>query len=149
LENTTCWFNILYFVIKKKGAVDVVARSARAHMPYSGYYDYSPTQLARLKQSLLSLRKAAPNKRIIAFTIPIANDWRRYGSSKAFPGLPLELDQFCKTNNIFYTDLLTTGSIDDQQNYKKQFFDCGDVHWNEYGNRWAMKKLLPYFISNK
>jgi hypothetical protein len=149
LENTTCWFNILYFIMKKKGAADVVAGATKSNKPYSGYFDHSADDLARLKQSLLSLRKAAPGKRMIVFTIPIASDWNRYRNGKPFPPLVTELDQFCQANNIIYTDLLTTGTPDDRLNYKKHFFDCGDVHWNEYGNRWAMKKLLPYFIPNK
>lgn len=149
LENTTCWFNILYFFIKKKGGVDVIAKHTNSNQPYSGYYDYSPGELDRLKQSLLSLRKAAPGKRIVVFTIPIASDWHRYGNSKQFPPLVSTLEQFCNTYNISYTDLLTTGSPDDQQNYKKQFFDCGDIHWNEYGNKWAAKKLLPLFTEKK
>lgn len=149
LQNTTCWFNIVYFVMKKKGAVDVIAKSTHANMPYSGYYDYSPNDLDRLKQSLLSLRQAAPGKKIIAFTIPIASDWHRYNNSKAIPTLPAALTDFCKANNIIYTDLLTTSHSDDQLHYKKQFFDCGDVHWNEYGHQWAMKKLLPFFTEKK
>ncbi|MCS3800165.1 hypothetical protein [Niastella sp. OAS944] len=149
LENTTCWFNILYFVMKKKGAVNVIAKHAQGHKTYSGYFDYSPIELDRLKQSLLSLRNAAPGKRIIAFTIPIASDWRRYGNSKTFPSLVTELEKFCKTQNIIYTDLLTTGNPDDQKNYKQQFFDCGDIHWNEHGNQWAMKKLLSYLTEKK
>lgn len=149
LENTTCWFNILYFVTKKKGAVDVIARATKSNKPYSGYYDYLPIDLARLQQSLLSLRKAAPTKRIIVFTIPIASDWHRYSNNKTIPSLVSALEQFCKANHITYTDLLTTGTSDDQQNYKKQFFDCGDIHWNEYGNQWAAKKLLPLFTSRQ
>lgn len=149
LENTTCWFNIAYFFTKKKGAVDVIASATKSNKPYSGYFDYSPNDLDRLKQSLLSLRKAAPGKRIIVFTIPIASDWYRYGNSKAFPALPTELDHFCKDNNITYIDLLTASNLNDQQNYKMQYFDCGDIHWNEYGNRWAMNKLLPFFTQKK
>jgi hypothetical protein len=148
LENTTCWFNILYFFTKKKGAVDVIARAAKTNMPYSGYYDYAANDLNRLKQSLFSLRKAAPDKKIIVFTIPIASDFHRFNNNKGTPALVQQLQQFCSANNILYTDLLTTATPDDLLQYKKQFFDC-DIHWNEYGNQWAMKKLLPYFTGKK
>jgi hypothetical protein len=148
LENTTCWFNILYFFLKKKGAVDVIARAANTNQPYSGYYDYSANDLARLKQSLFSLRQTAPGKKIIVFTIPIASDFKRYNNNKTLPALVHQLQEFCTANNITYTDLLTTATPGDRQQYKKQFFDC-DIHWNEYGNQWAMKKLLPYFMEMK
>ena len=148
LENTTCWFNILYFFIKKKGAVDVVAKAAQSRMPYSGYYDHSPADLARLKQSLHALRSMAPGKKIIVFTIPVATDFKRYGQNRKMPPLVQQLHDFCAAENITYTDLLTTTSPADWQHVKKQFFDT-DMHWNEYGNQWAMKKLLPYFTLYK
>ncbi len=134
--------------MKKKGAVDVIAKATTTNKPYSGYFDYSPNDLARLKQSLLSLRKAAPGKRIIVFTIPIESDWRRYNNTKSFPPLVIDLERFCQATDITYTDLLTNGTTEDLQQYKKQFFDC-DMHWNEYGNQWTAKKLLPYFTKSK
>jgi hypothetical protein len=147
LENTTCWFNILYFFIKKKGAVDVVARAAQSRMPYSGYYDHSPADLNRLKQSLHALRAMAPGKKIIVFTIPVATDYQRYEKERQTPPLVQQLHDLCAAENITYTDLLTTATSNDRQHFKKQFFDT-DLHWNEYGNQWAMKKLLPYFTTH-
>jgi hypothetical protein len=144
LENTTCWFNILYFFIKKKGAADVINRATKSNMPYSGYYDFSERDLDRLKQSLLAVRRLGPDKKMIVFTIPVATDYQRYQKKPETPPLVQQLQSFCDSNGITFTDLLTTATATDLQQNKKQFFDC-DSHWNEFGNQWAMKKLLPYF----
>lgn len=148
LENITCWFNIVYFLAKKKGAADVVAHAAKTGMPYTGYYDYSQQDFDQLKQSLHAVRTLAPHKRIIVFTIPIAADFHRFITTRQTPPLVKQLQEFCTSENITYTDLMTTATPTDLQQYKKQFFKT-DMHWNDYGNEWAAKKLLPYFIPNK
>lgn len=139
LENTTCWFNVLYFVKKKKAIGDYVKQRAHGQLTYSGYYDFTTDEMQRLQQSLISIKKIAAGKKIIAFTIPIIGDYKRFQEIKTMPPAVEVLNSFCKSLGIVYYDLLTSPS--QPANYNDLFFDC-DMHWNKQGNKWAADQLL-------
>jgi hypothetical protein len=139
LENTTCWFNVFYYISKRKNAADFIQRKTEGKI-YSGYYDFNAEELSRLQKSLVEIKKLATGKKMIIFTIPVEKDFKNLGNNKTTP-LTEKLRQFALLNNITYYDLLTQNSNTD---YKKLFFDCDD-HWNEKGNQWAFEKLQVLF----
>lgn len=143
LENTTCWFNVLYFTSKRKNAADFV-RNKTSGKYYSGYYDCSDDDIKRLEKSLTEIRKLSSGKKMIIFTIPVQKDFIRYDLErrKEKPVLVNQLQQFASQHNIIYVDLLTKSHYG--EDHKSLFFDCDD-HWNATGNRWAYEKLLPLF----
>ncbi len=142
LENTTCWFNLLYFIKKKKVIGDYIKQKTDGRFSYSGYYDFTIDEMLRLQKSLISIKQIAAGKKVIVFTIPIADDYKRFLQIKTVPPVVNELDNFCKSQGITYFDLLT--SQPSPVNYNDLFFDC-DMHWNKKGNEWAAGQLLNNF----
>lgn len=142
LENTTCWFNLFYFFRQRTAAADFVKMKTHGKNKYSGYYDYTKDDVARLQQSLLEIRKIATDKKVIITTIPVAEDFERLRKENSAPPLVNTLKEFCTVNNITYVDLLTTAPTEVLQHPGHYYFDC-DIHWNDKGNRWGYEMLLP------
>lgn len=148
LENTTCWFNVVYFISQKKGASDLVRGKTIAGEVYSGYYHYSAEDLERLKQSLYRIKQVAGHRRVIAFTIPVATDFVRFNQENKQPPLTGDLVDFCNASGIEYHDLLTAASAEDLDHFRQFYFDC-DMHLNEQGNAWMFRQLRPLFPLNE
>ncbi len=148
LENITCWFNIVYYIVRHKEAVEFVQKKTKGNKGYSGYYDFTEDDFSRLKQSLSGIKQIAKDKTVIIFTIPIRNDFLRYKEQKSIPPLVSDLNNYCGANEITYIDLLTTCTKSDLEQYDKLFFDC-DIHWNETGNLWAYNLLRRQIDAGK
>jgi hypothetical protein len=129
LENITCWFNVVYYIVRHKEAVEFVQKKTKGNKGYSGYYDFTEDDFSRLKQSLSGIKQIAKGKTVIIFTIPIRNDFLRYKEQKSIPPLVSDLNNYCGANEITYIDLLTTCTKSDLEQYDKLFFDCY-IHCN-------------------
>lgn len=113
---------------------------------YSGYYDYTGSQLNRLKFALSDIKKEAKGKEVIIFTIPVISDFIRYKEAKnAEPPLSKELRLFANKSGIRYLDLLPKMVDGDWQRYK---LPC-DNHWSEYGNQVVADILMKEFNLNR
>ena len=115
---------------------------AKAHQlrpeGYSGYYDYTPSQLSRLRYVLTLLKDAAPGKQVVVFTIPRKGDFLRAQGGP--PPLRNELHKMSEQLHFQYIDLLphmqaTSDSVGNL------YLPC-DGHWNDKGHRRAAEILL-------
>lgn len=106
---------------------------------YSGYYDFTNAEFVRLKYSLEKIVQEAHGKPVYVFTIPVKNDFLRYGENND-PPLSKELHKLCNQIGIEYVDLLPLmyTHTSDHDDY---FFSC-DGHWNEFGNQIAFEILF-------
>lgn len=134
LKEFSFWYNIFQYIKYSKPVVNEQA------VPYSGYFDYTAPQLAKLTYILSLLKEAANGKQVIVVTIPVYNDFLRYGSGRG-KSIATELARFCKGNGMEYIDLL--------EEFRKQvkdpstlYFTC-DAHWNEKANNMAAEIILP------
>ena len=98
---------------------------------YSGYFDYTPEQLARLKKVLSELRREAGGKPILVLTIPCDTDILR-SAETGEPPLPSKLQEICDDLDMQYVDLLP--AIRAETNGWQQCYLRTDRHWNAYGN---------------
>lgn len=128
------WYNIFQHIKNSKPVVNEQAA------PYSGYFDYTAPQLAKLRYILSSLKEAANGKRVIVVTIPVYNDFLRYDSGKK-KSIATELAGFCKENGMEYVDLLS-GFRERVKDPASLYFTC-DAHWNEKANNMAAEIILP------
>ncbi len=133
LRANTYWFHILdYFRHKRKA--DILYKNN-----YSGFVNYTAEDFERFCFILNQIKLAAPEKRIILFTIPVATEIKRYksdGQNKLAP----QLAAFCKNSNIEFVDLLPVFASAPEQSY---FLSC-DPHWNEAANQLAAEYLYNY-----
>lgn len=106
---------------------------------YSGYYDYTVSQLNKLKYVLKELKEEAKGKKVVLVTIPVISDFIRYEVSREAP-LSKELGKFSKEVGITYIDLLPEMFEGDWQRYK---LPC-DNHWSEYGNQVVSDLILKH-----
>jgi len=114
---------------------------------YSGYYDYSESQLQRLLHNLRLIRREAGGRPLMLFTIPRLTDMHRYQSAGEAP-LTRELASFAERENMQYTDLLPdmANAASDRRTY---FHTCDD-HWSATGARVAADFLLrrfPFYVN--
>ena len=102
---------------------------------YSGYFDYTPEQLNRLYFVLSKIKGAAAGKRIIVFTIPRLNDFRRLNAVAEDPPLIESISKICADLGIEYFDLIKPmkQAVPDFESF---FLEC-DGHWNGTGNQTA------------
>ncbi|MFN0201591.1 MAG: hypothetical protein ACKVTZ_08730 [Bacteroidia bacterium] len=136
-KSFTFWFNIFYYFQYLKPEID--ANNAQ----YSGFYDFTPTQLESLKCSLQALKNSAKNKYLIVFSIPNEIDFQYYKAKGESP-LQRELTTFCEEIGIKYIDLLSLWYKEKQEKVKDLYIPC-DGHWAEKANVKAAKTLLPLF----
>lgn len=133
LRANTYWFHILdYFRHRRKA--DILYKNN-----YSGFVNYTAEDFERFCFILNQIKMAAPEKRIILFTIPVATEIKRYksdGQNKLAP----QLAAFCKNSNIEFVDLLPVFASAPEQSY---FLSC-DPHWNEAANQLAAEYLYQY-----
>ena len=133
LRANTYWFHILdYFRHRRKA--DILYKNN-----YSGFVNYTAEDFERFCFILNQIKMAAPEKRIILFTIPVATEIKRYksdGQNKLAP----QLAAFCKNSNIEFVDLLPVFASVREQSY---FLSC-DPHWNEAANQLAAEYLYKY-----
>lgn len=114
---------------------------------YSGYFDFTPEQLSRLKFVLSKIKHAANGKRIIVFTIPRLNDFRRLDAVSADPPLIAALTNLSTELNFEYFDLIKPmrNSVPDFESY---FLEC-DGHWSAAGNETAEKIIGEMLEKNR
>ena len=110
---------------------------------YSGFNDYSETDLARLERSLLDIRRVADTRgtKIDVFLIPRANDFLRYrqGADRLGPAL----EAWGRANGIRVKDLLPEMEARSGGNYRPYFLPCDD-HWSAEGTQAAADILQPW-----
>lgn len=97
---------------------------------YSGYYDYTPAQLDRMKYALEGIQREAKGKELVVFTIPVISDFIRF-QEMGRPKLVDELSRFAEAHGFRYLDLLPEMIDGDWDRYK---LAC-DNHWSEFGNK--------------
>ena len=134
LKEFSFCYNIFQYIKYSKPVVNKDAA------PYSGYFDYTVPQLAKIKYLLSSLKEAAGGRQVIVVTIPVYNDFVRYETGHG-KSIATELADFCTAKRMNYIDLLTE--------FRKQvkdpstlYFTC-DAHWNEKANNMAAEIILP------
>jgi hypothetical protein len=110
---------------------------------YSGYNDYSDTDLARLKRSLLDIKSTADAGGAIVdvFLIPRANDFQRYREGKDRLGPALEA--WGREVGIRVKDLLPEMEARSGADYRPYFLPCDD-HWSAKGTQVAADILQPW-----
>jgi hypothetical protein len=100
---------------------------------YTGYYDYSDADLARLKHALEDTKQSADahNAKLAVFLIPRANDFNRLhetGTDRLGP----VMEQWGKEVGIPIKDLMPDMEARSKGSYRPYFFAC-DGHWSPYG----------------
>jgi hypothetical protein len=103
---------------------------------YSGYYDYTPSEWDRLRNSLEKIREESKGKKMLVVTLPVTGDLIRYeAKGKTSPPLSQALEQWSREHGASYLDLLP--EMDRHTpDWKAYFFSC-DGHWNDLGNQVA------------
>lgn len=138
LRAYTAWFNVLdYFRHVKK-------RNTYYANNYSGFVNYTKSDIERLGFLIKQIKLAAQNKRIIVFTIPIESEIKRYQGDKQNP-LHGEMIKLCKESEIEFIDLLPLYA---GKQIKDYFLPC-NPHWNREGNKFAAEILKPLFDSTR
>ncbi len=110
---------------------------------YSGYNDYSPTDLARLKKSLLDIKNTADahGAAVDVFLIPRANDFKRLHQGENRLGPVMEA--WGRQEGIRIKDLLPEMDAASHGNYAPLFLPCDD-HWSAQGTIEAANILQPW-----
>lgn len=110
---------------------------------YSGYNDYSDTDLARLKKSLLDIKStaAARDATVDVFLIPRADDFQRYRAGEDRLGPVLET--WGGEVGIRVKDLLPEMEVRSGGDYRPLFLPCDD-HWSAKGTQVAADILQPW-----
>jgi len=108
-----------------------------------GYFNYTPTQLNRIKYALSAIKEIANNKPILVFTIPNFQDIEAYRKLGKNP-LAKELSAFCQQLDIQYLDLLPFTDELEVETLEKQFLPC-DGHWSIAGNAFAFDIIYKHF----
>ena len=117
------------------------------HRTYSGYNDYSDTDLIRLKKSLLDIKSVADDHgaKVDVFLIPRANDFQRYRDGQDLLGPALEA--WGSEVGIRVKDLLPEMAARSGGNYRPYFLPCDD-HWSAQGSQAAADILQPWLYGN-
>jgi hypothetical protein len=110
---------------------------------YSGYNDYSGTDVARLKKTLLDIRQtaAARGAEVYVFLIPRPNDFQRYRQGQDRLGPVLEA--WGREAGIHVKDLLPEIDARGKGDYRAFFLPCDD-HWSLQGTQAAVDILEPW-----
>ena len=103
---------------------------------YSGYFDYTPEQLDRLRYVLTQIRREAGDRKPVIVTIPRLSDFLRARGENS--QLPEKMGEIATSLNARYVDLLAPmAKLNDPSSY---FLPC-DGHWNAMGHRVAAEVL--------
>jgi hypothetical protein len=110
---------------------------------YSGYNDYTPTDLARLEKALLAMKETADRRGVpvYVFLIPRPHDFERMrkGEDRLGPVLTAWGEQV----GIHVKDLLSEMAARSQGDYHAYFLPCDD-HWSAQGSGVAADILQPW-----
>ncbi|MGH9712202.1 MAG: hypothetical protein ACRD5M_02770 [Candidatus Acidiferrales bacterium] len=117
--------------------------------PYSGYNDYSPVDLARLKKALLDIKSTADahHAKVAVFLIPRATDFMRLhqaGTNRLGP----VMEQWGGEKGIPVKDLLPEMEAQSNGDYRSYFLTC-DGHWSARGDAVAASILDPWLGEKK
>jgi len=120
----------------------------RTRNAYSGYNDYTPTELAKLQAALSLLKRtaAAHHAQLTVFLIPRANDFARLhqaGTNRVGPAL----EQWGGQAGIPIKDLLPEMDNRANGNYRSYFLEC-DGHWSARGSEVAAD-ILEHWMYGK
>lgn len=121
------------------GAIAHVKNIIGADASWSGYYDYTPAQLAAVEWALGRIRAMAGPRPVTLVLAPRLNDFIR---ARATPDPPLvpALQAFAKAQGMTLIDLL--GPMRARDPDGTRLFNVCDGHWNEAGNAMAADVLL-------
>jgi hypothetical protein len=113
---------------------------------YSGYNDYSETDLARLKKALLDIKQTADagGAEVYVFLIPRPSDFRRYRQGQDRLGPVLEA--WGREAEIHVKDLLPEIDARGKGDYSAFFLSCDD-HWSVQGTQAAADILEPWIYN--
>jgi len=118
------------------------------HRSYSGYNDYSATDLKRLETALLDIKSTAEahHAAMDVFLVPRPTDFER--ARKGENRLGPVLENWGRENGIPLKDLLPEMEASTQGNYRQLILPC-DTHWSAYGNSVASDILQPWIYGRE
>ena len=104
------------------------------HEPYSGYNDYTETDLMLLKKALLDIMNTAKERgaKTAILLIPRANDFMRFHSSGSNRLGPV-MESWGQSLGIPVKDLLPEMQEKSYGDFRPYFLEC-DGHWSSHGN---------------
>ncbi len=114
---------------------------------YSGYNDYSETDLARLKKALLDIKQTAAVRGagVYVFLVPRPHDFQRYRQGQDRLGPVLEA--WGREVGIHVKDLLPEMDAQGKGDSSAFFLPCDD-HWSAHGTDAAADILQPWIYSS-
>ncbi len=114
---------------------------------YSGYNDYSETDLARLQKALLDIKQTAGARgaEVYVFLIPRPHDFQRYRQGQDRLGPVLEA--WGREAGIRVKDLLPGMDARGKGDYSAFFLPCDD-HWSAQGTQAAADILQPWIYNS-
>jgi hypothetical protein len=137
------WLNQVEKVIRDNlwvhGAVAHLKNIVGADPSWSGYYDYTPEQLAAVEWALARIRAMAGPRQVTLVLAPRLNDFIRARTSPDPPLVPA-LQEFAKKQGMVLIDLL--GPMRARDADGTRLYNVCDGHWNEAGNALAADVLL-------
>lgn len=119
---------------------EVKRKSTVEGRPYSGYFDYTPVEMLRLKYSLEQIRNEAGSKYMRVISIPRLQDFVRFADEKRNP-LARDLQKIAEELDFEYLDLLPPMNDSVNENWNTLFHTC-DAHWSANGHRIAADIIL-------
>jgi len=121
----------------------------RNRPPYSGYNDYTPVDLERLKHALLDIKSTADahHARVAVFLIPRANDFLRLHQAHTNRLGPV-MEEWGREVGVPIKDLLPEMEARGGADYRNYFLSC-DGHWSAHGNAVAAQILEPWLDEKK
>ncbi|MBD99031.1 MAG: hypothetical protein CMO34_04235 [Verrucomicrobia bacterium] len=135
LKRFTYTYDALYF-IKEQFKISLNNDVA---MPSSDYFNFTESQLNRMKYSLLKIKALAKHRPLVVVSIPSHIDLQ--SNIHAEHSIEGPLSKFCSENNIDYLGLYNTfneASSDPEEDF---FLSC-DSHWNAKGHQLVAETLL-------
>jgi len=112
--------------------------------PYSGYYDFTPLDIARLKRALQDIKSTADahHARVAVILEPFAIDFKRLtepGGDRLGP----MMEAWGREVGIPIKDLLPEMNADSGGDYRSYYLPC-DGHWSARGSEEAAKIVKPW-----
>ena len=107
-----------------------------------GYFDYSNAQLDRMKYSILKLKEAATNKKIVIICIPSHLELAYSYDPKKQQSIENELLEYCSELDIEFIGLYSYFKKS-QTKVEDHYLQC-DSHWNQFGHIKAKEILLKF-----
>jgi hypothetical protein len=117
---------------------------SHAHELYSGYYDYTDVDLARLKQALLDIKSTADahGTQMSVTLLPLAVDFERLHRSGPNRLGPV-MESWGRDVGIRVKDLMPEMDARSRGNDRDYFLTC-DAHWSARGSTVAAEILEPW-----